>query len=276
MACSIKEAISAWPPARDEAVDVATQPHEGCGRLVRSVLHQRHGIFGQTRLHCALAQQADDGRVGGDGGTRASQERCVPGLEAQPGRVARDVRPVLVNDPDHAEGNPHPRDPEAVGPHPAFRDLADGVAQPRHLAQPGRHAPDPVLGQTQPVPGRLDHAGRLGPLQITPIGLHERRPFPFEEVCGQPKGVVPDRARRPRHHPGGRTDAARELLQRGRGHRFRLQGPGHRDERRPGSGAPSTPRPVPRAPGPGPWRRPVRQARRSPLRRQGGRHRSPQ
>ena len=102
------------------------------------------------------------------------------------------------------------------------------------------------------------------------VGLHQGRPLLFEEVGGQPQRVVAHRARRPRHHPGGRPDAARELLQCGRGHRVRLQGPGRRDGRRPGCGAPSTRRPARRAPGPGPWRRPRRRARRSRRRRRAG------
>ena len=46
-----------------------------------------------------------------------------------------------------------------------------------------------------------------------PVGLDQRRPLLLEEVGGQAQGVVAHGARRPRHHPGGRPDAARELLQ---------------------------------------------------------------
>ena len=229
------------PAARDQAVDLPAQPHEGDGRLVRRVLHQRHGVLGQPGLHHGPAQQRDDGPVGVEGGGRAAQEGGVARLEAQAGGVARHVGPVLVDHADHAERHPHPRDPQAVGPHPALDHLAHRVGQRGHLAQAARHALHPLLGEAQPVPGRLGHAGRLGPLEVGPVGLHQRRPLLFEEVGGQPQGVVAHRARRPGHHPRRRPDAARELLQCGRGHRVRLQGPGRPDGRRPGCAAPSTP-----------------------------------
>ena len=261
--------------ARDQAVDEAAQPHEGDRRLVRGVLDEGHGVLGQPRLHGGPAEQRHDGPVGVEGGGRPAQEGRVARLEAEAGGVARHVRAVLVDHTHDAERDAHPGHPQAVGAHPALGDLPDRVGQGRHLAQAARHGPHPLLGQAQPVAGRLDHAGRLGPLQVGPVGLDQRRPLLLEEVGRQAQCVVAHRARRPRHHPGGRPDAARELLQCRRGHRVRLQAPGRHGGRRPGCAVPSTRWPARGAPGPGPWRRPARRGRRSRPRPRGGSRRRP-
>ena len=110
------------------------------------------GVGGQPRLVQPVPQGGGDGHVGADGRRRAPQQHGVARLQAQPGGVAGHVGPVLVDDADHAEGDPHPLDPQAVGPHPAVD----------HLARPGRAAPPPCAARRPwpPPGGRRGGAGR--------------------------------------------------------------------------------------------------------------------
>ena len=84
-----------------------------------------------------LAKRARETRVNRGARARAfgaaAQDRRVAALQAQRGRVGRDVRPALVNDADDAERHAHARDLEAVRPLP-FGD---------RLARRDRRAPRP-------------------------------------------------------------------------------------------------------------------------------------
>ena len=64
-----------------------------------------------------------------------------------PGGVGGHVGPRLVDHPDHAERHPHLAQLQPVGQGAAPHHLADRVGQPGHLAQPLRHAGEPVRGR---------------------------------------------------------------------------------------------------------------------------------
>ena len=80
-------------------------------------------------------------------GGRAPQQRRVARLQADPGGVAGDVGPVLVDDRHDAERHPHPLDLQSVGALPAVEHLADRVGKRGHLAQAVGHARDPGVGE---------------------------------------------------------------------------------------------------------------------------------
>ena len=137
------------PAAGDEAVDEATQAHELHRRLVRGVLHQAHRVVRQAGLDGGPPQERrrwPGWRPRAD--RRPPQEGGVARLEAQPGGVAGDVGPVLVDDADHPERHPHPGHPQPVGAHPALDHLTDRIGQPGHAAQARRPstAPGPRSG----------------------------------------------------------------------------------------------------------------------------------
>ena len=145
-------------------------------------------------------------------------------------------------------------------------DLADRVGQGGHLAQAARHAAHPVLGQAQAVEGRLGQAGRLGPLEVGPVGRHQRRATPPRggRRPAAARRRAPSRGARATTRAAARTRPASCSKRRARSSGQVTEAPGRRGGRRPGCGAPSTRPPRSRAHrGPGPWRRPRRRARRS-------------
>ena len=82
---------------------------------------------------------------------RAAQERGVARLQAQPGGVAGDVGPVLVDDRHHTERHTHPLIRRPFGRTHPSRTSPTGSASAGDLAQPTGHRLDPVGGQAQPV-----------------------------------------------------------------------------------------------------------------------------
>ena len=244
------------------------------GGLVRRVLHQGHGVLGQARPSRRPGEaSATTARLESMADDEPRRKAAFPALRHSPAASLVTFGPVLVDHPDDAERHPHPRHPQAVRPHPALGDLSDGVGQGRPPCA-GRPPWPPTRSSVRRSRSRAASTmpAASARSQVGPIGLDQRRPLLLQEVGREPERVVAHRARRPRHHPGRRPDAARELLQCGRGHRVRLQAPGRRGGRRPGCAGPSTPRRGRRAPGPGPWRRPRRPGPRSrPLPRAGSR-----
>ena len=80
-----------------------------------------------------------------------AEEGGVARLEAEAGRVAGDVRAVLVDDRHDAERHPHLADAQAVRSHPAVEHLADRIGQRRDLAEPAGHRLDAAGVEPQPV-----------------------------------------------------------------------------------------------------------------------------
>ena len=204
--------------------------------------------------------------------TRGGRRCCRTRQET--GGVARHVGPVLVDDADHAEGDPDLGDLQSVGPHPTFGHFAYWVGEGRDLPHPA------AMPRTRPSVRR----SRSRAASTMPAASARSRSAPLASTreadssssrSAANRSASWYRARGPCHDPSGRPDAARELLQCGRGHPFRLQGRGRRDGRRPGCAVPSTRWRAPHALGPGPWRRPRHQGRRSRRRRPAGRRRSP-
>ena len=62
---------------------------------------------------------------------------------------------------------------EAVRPHVAFDDLADGIGQRRDRAQAVGHLRDALLGEPQPVDDSRRSAGLRGSGHVARVGAHE-------------------------------------------------------------------------------------------------------
>ena len=142
-----------------------------------------------------------------------AQEGGVARLEAEPGGVAGHVGAVLVDHADHAQRHPHPRNPQAVRPHPAVDDLAHRVGQRGHPPQAGGHrrrsarrsvAGDP--GRTPPCRRTRRGRGHPGWPPAT------RRRLLLEQVGRHAQGVVAHRSRGAGHRAASAAaDAARQL-----------------------------------------------------------------
>ena len=208
--------------ARDEAVDVLGELHDLDRGLVRRVVDQDQRVLGQAGLGEPLAERRRDGEVGAQRGAAPPQQRGVPGLEAEPGGVGGDVRPVLVDDRHDAERHPHPLDLEPVRAPPAVEHLADRVGQRGHLAQAGGHGPDPGVGQPEPVErARLHAAGGRG-LQVGLVGgQHLGGPL-LQHLGGGQQGGVLGRGRRRGEDPGRSRRPATQVGHRGSRHASQL------------------------------------------------------
>ena len=106
------------------------------------------------------------------GRRRAPQHHGVARLEAQPGGIAGHVGPVLVDDPDHAEGYPHPLHRAGRWAGPPVDHLAHRVGQGGHRSQSVGHGPDPFRVEAQAV-----ERGGLGPVLLgrpTSVALASR------------------------------------------------------------------------------------------------------
>ena len=99
----------------------------------------------------------------------AAQDDGVAGLEAEAGSIDRDVGAGLIDDRDHAEGNPDLLDLHAVGQPPALDDLADGIRQGGDAPQAPGHVADAVLVEHQPVHQRLGKMGGLALLDVVAV-----------------------------------------------------------------------------------------------------------
>ena len=214
MACSTSDAISAGPP---RGIRQSTYPRSRMKATAVSCevsSTSATASSGRPALTAARRSSGDDGPVGLEGGGRAAQEGGVARLQAQPGGVARHVGPVLVDHADDAERHPHPASP-------AGRWAAPSPRSPRRR---GRAARRPCAGR-RPWRAPAPRSGAAGPGRPRPC----RPPRPARDRPGWPPPATghsssrrsaarrrassrTEPARR-RHDPGGRPDAARELLQ---------------------------------------------------------------
>ena len=137
-----------------------------------------------------VAQHFDDRDVRPQGGCRAAQERGVARLQADAGGVARDVRPVLVDDRDDAERHAHPLDLEAVRPLPAVEHLAHRIGQTSDVAQPVRHRLEAGIGETQAVEWPRFHPASDRLVEIDRICGEDLTAAIDEQVGGREQGGV--------------------------------------------------------------------------------------
>ena len=93
--------------ARDEDVDEAARGHQVLDRLAARPRHQLRPRRPAARRRERVPHHVDQGRVRVVRRRRPAQQRRVAALQAQAGRVDRDVGPGLVDDPDDAERHAH-------------------------------------------------------------------------------------------------------------------------------------------------------------------------
>ena len=199
------------PPARDEAVDALGELHHLDGGLVRGVFDEQHAVFGQIEFGECVPERADDGDVGLQRARRAAEQRDIPRLHAQPGGVARDVGPVLVDDRDDAERDAHARDLQAVGSHPSVEHFAHRIGQCGDRAQAVGHALQARVAEAQPVERAARHATRGRGFDISQVrGLDLGRPLQ-EEVGPGEQGAVLGGRRRARQQPARRLGPPAQL-----------------------------------------------------------------
>ncbi len=149
-----------------------------------------------------VAEYVDDRRVRPGRGGRPAQQHRVPALEAQAGRVRCDVRAGLVDDPDHAEGNPDLPQFEPVGQPRTSHHLPDRVREPGDLSQPAGHLRDPGVVQAEAVQQRRRRTCLPGALHVVRVGRQHPRNRPLERVGHrQQRGVLV--------RPGGQSQRPR-------------------------------------------------------------------
>ena len=144
---------------------------------------------------------------------RAAQHDRVARLQAQRGRVDRDVRPRLVDDGDDAERHAHLAHVEAVGQPLAVDDLADRVGQRRDRAHAVGHRAHARLVERQAVEQRGVEPVRAPRLHVARVGLEDLRRARLERVGDRVQrgvlGARGQRGERPRRVAGGAGTARR-------------------------------------------------------------------
>ena len=183
--------------AGNEAVDVLGELHHGGRRLVRGVLDEYHRIFRQRVLGKRVAQHLRDRDVRMQRRRRTAQQRRIAGLDAQARRVARDVRPVLVDDRHDAERHPDARDLKPVWPLRTVEHVADRVRQRRDGTQPVGHPVEACVGESQAVERPLRHPGGSRRIEVRVVrGPDLARPFEQDVGRGQQSAVLAREAHR--------------------------------------------------------------------------------
>jgi hypothetical protein len=175
-------------------------------------------------LVAGAAQHRRHGPVGGDGRRAAPQQHGVARLEAEPGGVAGDIGPVLVDHPDDAEGHSHLADLEPVGPDPSTDRLAYRVGEAGHLPQTRGHRRYPPPCQAQAVDDAGGGPGLGGARHIHAVGGEDVGGVLLEQVGGQQQRRVFDLGGGGRDQGRGGDDPSRQQVERGGGHRPSLRG----------------------------------------------------
>ena len=121
---------------------------------------------------------------------RAAQEHGVARLQADSRGVAGDVRPVLVDDRDHAERDADTLDLETVRALPSVEDLTHRVGQPGDVAQPFRHRLEAGVGEPQAVERTGLHPAGRGGVEIEGIRGEDLAAAVDEQVGGGVEGRV--------------------------------------------------------------------------------------
>ena len=103
-----------------------------------------------------------------------AQDRRVTRLQAQRGRVDRDVRAGFIDDANDAERHTHLSDAHSVGANVACRQAANRIRHGGHLLQPIDHGVDRAIRQRQPIEQRGLQAPFAPGDQILLVGRLER------------------------------------------------------------------------------------------------------
>ena len=99
----------------DDEIDISIQFEERMYRRPIGDLHYPDRSLREACTLCRSRQDCRDRRVAPDGLGSTSQEDHITGLEAQAGHIGGYIRPGLVDDGDHTQGDAHTTHPEAVG-----------------------------------------------------------------------------------------------------------------------------------------------------------------
>ncbi len=200
--------------ARNKTVDESPEPHKLLDRLAAGVLDQDQGVSRYAPFFISVAENRRYRLIGSQRRGATAEQGGVPGLQAQGGGIARDIGPVLVDDPDDAERDSHLPDFQPIGPHPAVDGLADRVGEGDHLAQAPRHGRHPGLAQPEPVDGggrgaRLFAVGHVGGVSLQDL-IHAG----LEQVGGGRQGGVLGRGGHGGQFQAGGPGPLTQLLQR--------------------------------------------------------------
>ena len=179
-----------FPAPGDDQIEVARQIQQRGDRRPVGVLDELDRVGGRADLLEGLRQHGGDLRVGLDGFAAAAEHHGVAGLQAEAGRVGRDVRTRLVDETDHAERDPNTRDLDPVRPAPGIERLAHRIGQRGDLPERLRHLLDARVGECQAVEERPRVPARARALEIGPVGLEELRRLLLEPAGHLEQGLV--------------------------------------------------------------------------------------
>jgi len=210
------KADEALPSAGDDAVDKRVQPEEcrECGAVGRrddlDRIQNRPSALGirnprKRRAGDRLPDEAGERRIRMKCLPAASQDRGIPGLQAQHGAVHGDVGARLVDDADHAYRHPNLSDDKAVGPRPFGEGIADRIRKGRHLEDRRRQPFQPVGAQGQAVDLGPGQAVARGLVEIPPVGGQQAVVRGVDQAGEPPQGVVFGLRRGRREDKGGGT-----------------------------------------------------------------------
>ena len=154
-----------------------------CSQLLAAAGDQRDRAFRQPGGQTGFDRHRRQHGVGVRGHRRAAQHDRVARLQAQRGRVDRDVRPRLVDDRDHAERHPHLAHVEPVGEPEAVDHLADGIGQRRDVPDLAGDRGDPAGVEREPVQQRVGQPRLAAGLEVAGVGLEDLR-RPLDQLVG--------------------------------------------------------------------------------------------
>ena len=147
----LDEADQLFAAARHDEVDVVLHlEHLGDDRAVAG-LDDLHGARGHAGGGDRAFDHAAEDDVRLQRFLAAAEDRRAARLQAQRRDINRDVRPVLVDGADNAEGHAHLADHQAVGQRPHLDHLADRVGERRDVTHVVRDGGQPLSVQRQPV-----------------------------------------------------------------------------------------------------------------------------
>ena len=115
---------------------------------------QLHRVHGHVRMGETLPHGRRYGPVRMHRLGTAPEDDGVAGSQTERGGIRRHVGSALVDHRDDPERDPHPGDPQSVGPHVLLLERAEGILLPRDLSHRARDARYPRGIQPQPVTHR--------------------------------------------------------------------------------------------------------------------------
>ncbi len=141
-------------PPRGMARSIRSESARNSPTAERSTVgDELNGGFGQAAGNQLIGENAMQSSVGAQGFLAAAQDDGVSALDAEGGRVDRDVGTAFEDHEDDAERNADLADVESVGPPARGDDLADRVGQGGDVEQALGHVVDPAIAQSQSLDG---------------------------------------------------------------------------------------------------------------------------